>query len=519
MKKKETFDYDVIIVGSGISGLTCAGYLTTYGKRVLVLEQDSQVGGYFAGFWKNGYYFDAGVRAFESSGLVLPMFEHLGIRDKIELEKSKVVFVFPDTTLEMNDFEGIDAYFSWLTSKFPEDAEGLKKIHDYSSQISDLLTSLAGMSASLFKPSLKSFFMIPVTLFHTLQFLNKLRKIRFLFSIPFMDILEKNLHNRNLINIISQKFFVGTPGYFGLGYIQMFMDYYYPAGGISSVTNALKKMIETKGGVVLCNKRVDEIIVEKKKARGVILRDGTRISAKAVVHAGDGKWLYEKMLPETAANPKTVENVKNATPCESNFSVFLGLDIPPEDLPFQGCHHVFYTPDYTGTTFEDRYTNMDYFKHVIQEISVPALVSKSLAPEGKSGVELSAVAVPEFADNWKRTKESSTAEYEALKTKCADDMIDNLEKIIPGVRNRIECIEVGTPYTNERITMNSGGSITGWTLEKEKSFKVGILSGKFSFYKKPLKNLYHIGHWAFAPGGVPTCVLGAKLAAGKLKKI
>ena len=71
MKKNEHCDYDVIVVGSGISGLTCAGYLTAYDKKVLVLEQASQVGGYFVGFVKDGYYFDAGVRAFESSGLVV----------------------------------------------------------------------------------------------------------------------------------------------------------------------------------------------------------------------------------------------------------------------------------------------------------------------------------------------------------------------------------------------------------------------------------------------------------------
>ena len=60
-------EYDVIIVGSGIGGLTCGALLSKRGYKVLVLEQHYQVGGYCSSFERRGFVFNTGVE--DVSGL------------------------------------------------------------------------------------------------------------------------------------------------------------------------------------------------------------------------------------------------------------------------------------------------------------------------------------------------------------------------------------------------------------------------------------------------------------------
>lgn len=61
-------DYDAIVVGAGISGLTAAAYLAKASAHVLVCEQADQVGGLFSSCWRQGYLFDGGIKAVESAG-------------------------------------------------------------------------------------------------------------------------------------------------------------------------------------------------------------------------------------------------------------------------------------------------------------------------------------------------------------------------------------------------------------------------------------------------------------------
>jgi len=62
-------NYEIIVVGAGISGLVAANLLAKKGRKVLLLEQNHQAGGCMAGFRRNGFYFDAGDQSFEDGGM------------------------------------------------------------------------------------------------------------------------------------------------------------------------------------------------------------------------------------------------------------------------------------------------------------------------------------------------------------------------------------------------------------------------------------------------------------------
>ena len=96
---RQGYDYDAVIIGSGIGGLVTAAYLARSGVRVLVCEQHRQPGGYFTSFKRKGYTFDGGIQACEDCGMLLSMLEQLGIRDRIELHRRNTGFVFQSFSL------------------------------------------------------------------------------------------------------------------------------------------------------------------------------------------------------------------------------------------------------------------------------------------------------------------------------------------------------------------------------------------------------------------------------------
>ena len=89
-------DFDVVIIGSGIGGLTAGAYLAKHGVRVLICEQNRRPGGYFASFKRKGYTFDAGIQGCEDMGLFLPILRELDLLEQIDLCRSKLAYAFQD---------------------------------------------------------------------------------------------------------------------------------------------------------------------------------------------------------------------------------------------------------------------------------------------------------------------------------------------------------------------------------------------------------------------------------------
>jgi len=84
------YKYDTIIVGGGIAGLTAAAYLSGAGRKTLLIEKNSECGGLVNSFNRDGFIFDAGVRALEDAGIITPMLAELGIRLDVVRALSRV---------------------------------------------------------------------------------------------------------------------------------------------------------------------------------------------------------------------------------------------------------------------------------------------------------------------------------------------------------------------------------------------------------------------------------------------
>ena len=110
--------YNTIVVGGGIAGLTSAAYLSRAGKKVLLIEKNRECGGLVNSFTRDGFHFDAGVRALEDAGIIFPMLKDLGIH--LDVVKSKVSLGIENDILHIEDLNSLTEYRDLLKKAFPE---------------------------------------------------------------------------------------------------------------------------------------------------------------------------------------------------------------------------------------------------------------------------------------------------------------------------------------------------------------------------------------------------------------
>ena len=506
--------YDCIVIGAGISGLSCAAFIAKAGKKVILIERSEKPGGYFSSFEYNGYHFDSGIKAVENAGLLFPMLENFGIMDKLNFVKNRVYAGFEDKVFSMESDESLLEYFDFLGERFPESRSGIEDLLKEMQELNSFMGSLSGMSGPLygkttFLTKLKS---IPWFLKNGKKLLGFLKKLKYN-NIPFRDFLKVRIPDDELVSIIDEPFFEGTPAFFGLAYPTVFRDYFYPRGGIEQIPLELAEFIRKSGGTVLTNTEVTKILLERSSPAGVVTDTGQEIESPVIVNAADAKRLYNKLLPENSVDQDFLQRLNRAQVSDSVFSVFMGVDTAPENLD-QHVEHIIYVP---AAAKPCDYESPEYFKTTGMEISIPCMRDPSLAPAGKTGVILNVNTTQKALNGWGRSV--SRAEYERLKEQAADDVMANFFRLYPSLREKIEFRIVATPFTMEEKTLNSGGSITGWNYHPSETFPLRDFRKMKRSIDTPVKNLFQIGQWSFDPAGVPVCLITAKLAADRVLNI
>ena len=118
--------FNTVIVGGGIAGLTSAAYLSRAGQKVLLIEKNMECGGLVNSFTRDGFHFDAGVRALEDAGIILPMLKDLDIH--LEVVKSKVSLGIENEIIHIENLNSLDEYKELLTKFYPESADEIDEV-------------------------------------------------------------------------------------------------------------------------------------------------------------------------------------------------------------------------------------------------------------------------------------------------------------------------------------------------------------------------------------------------------
>jgi all-trans-retinol 13,14-reductase len=490
-------DFDAIIIGAGLGGLSCGAAFARQGFRPLVIEKHTKPGGYATTFQRpGGFVFDASLHSTTVSARngVLDLIPGFPEIKGVEFVPHHTLYraIYPDFEIRVPDRD-LKGYIGDLVARFPEEKAGIEGLFD---DMKGLLSDINRFSAAAGKVDMSRFF-------QDYPFLAKT------FGKSWGDMVDARIVNPKLKAVVS-----ALSGYFGLPPSKLSPYYYalptigylenggfYPIGKSQKISDAFMKYIEGHDGKVMLRTRVEKILVKDGAACGVRTADGREFTGKVVVSNANAPDTFKKFLDDPGPVAASLARMEKLSISLSSFQVFLGLkkDLVRE-LGLKDTE-IFYSPGYDLEAAHEAEVRGD-FTNPGFGITLYDNLYKGYSPEGKNTITV--MTLQGFGP-WEKYEADYFAgkkdAYHAEKLRMADILIDRAEKVLlPGLRKAIEVRDAATPLTNVRYTANPRGAIYGWdqTLDN---------AGPSRFPQRtPLKNLYLAGAWTFPGGGYGACI-------------
>ncbi len=520
-------EYDAVIIGGGIAGLTAAAYLTKAGKSVLLCEKENYCGGLVNNFERDGFVYDGGVRAFENSGVLFPMLRQLGI--SLDFVPNKISVGIEDKVIYIESDESVDEYQKLLISIYPESINDIEQIIKRIRTIMKYMDVQYGIDNPIFLDFKKDRdYMIREIIPWIFKYAVIAPRISKM-NEPVADYLKRYTQNQSLLDIITQHFFQETPAFFALSYLKLYLDYHYPLGGTAKIIHKLVDIIREHRGMINTNAKIIELDIERKF---VMDAQGRKNQYRRLIWAADLQTLYSLLDPDTISDERTKKaiisrqkQISEKSGNDSVYTVFLGVNIDKEYFSSRCSEHFFYTPSRTGQSQagpmpvnQDQKTIETWLKQFFElttyEISIPVLRDNTMAPAGKTGLIISVL----FDYKLTRLIEEQ-GWYGSFKSYCEKSIIRVLnDSVFPGIGNSIIHIFSSTPLTMAKLTGNHEGAITGWSFTNRPIPAESRLPKILNAINTSIPNVYQAGQWTYSPSGLPISFLTGKIAADRVIK-
>jgi phytoene dehydrogenase-like protein len=482
--------FDTVIIGSGLGGLSCAAAFARQGFRPLVLDQHDKPGGYATAFSRpGGFQFDVSLHstgAGQRDGLhnLIPGFPEI---KSVEFVPHPTLYraIFPHHDFRVPN-RNLPAYLGMLKKDFPGESGGIDALFD---EMKGVTEEIGRLSAGGGKVSSSNF---PSEFPHIVRFA----------ASTWAQIIDAHLKDPRLKGIVSAQWaYYGLPPsklasiYYGMPYYSYLTGGgFYPKGRSQTISNALTRFIEERGGRVQLNTHVAKILVKDEKAYGVKTADGQEFLGRVVVSNANAYDTFHTLLEKDDHLNDYLSRLDTFSVSLSCFQIFLGLKT---DLVHQlgiTDSEIFYNSSYDPETTYEHQRAADF--------SIPGFcltlydnLFPDYSPKGKNTINL---LVLQGYDHWKSYEpdywKGNKAAYHAEKSRLAAILIQQAEKtLLPGLSKAIEVQEIGTPLTNVRYTGNYRGAIYGWdqTLDNSNPRRLP--------HTTPIQNLYLAGAWT-SPG-------------------
>jgi NADPH-dependent glutamate synthase beta subunit-like oxidoreductase len=441
--------YDVVVVGSGIGGLTTAALLACRNLSVLVLEQHYLPGGACTILRRDGVTFDAAVGmmfGFGHSGFSPHRFVMSAIGEEIDVIEHPNLYRMTIGGRHLTFWRDFERFFEELVEMFPSARDELRALYDHLWDIHDNVLPREGIVVPPTEAPLPS----PGDPDPQLD----VERLVELLTTNTAQLVERFVTDPEVLaffNMLTCTYAYTTaeetPAILSAA---MFVDnhdggVFYPSGGTQMLSNKLERSIERHGGRVVCGHLVEEILVEAGGARGVRLADGTVIEADRVVSNATVWNLYRRLLPRHAVDPARAEWAEGLVPTYGSVVLYLWVDA--EAIPEGTPPILFLIEDMAEITGND----ITVFLSSVGDLT--------LCPPGThvlTVVQPSTLRWPRPTDPGYRSED-----YERLKHGEAERLLDQVATELPDIRRHIRRMVVGTPSTIERFLLKEHGAVGG----------------------------------------------------------
>ncbi|RLA64528.1 MAG: phytoene dehydrogenase [Epsilonproteobacteria bacterium] len=411
--------YDVIIIGSGLAGMTAANKLAKNGRAVLLLESHNKLGGFATWFKRKGgtQIFDISLHGFPfGMKKTCRKYWSKEISDAI-IKIKGVRFKNPMYDLE-TDFTRED-YTSKLINHFKIPEE---KVHAFFKYLEEMnfydppkLTN--GELFEKFFPGRKDV-------------------LRFLLE-PIVYANGSNLEDPAITyGIVFSNF--------------MSKGVYTFQGGTDQLIDKMKSELLKNGVDIKMHSRVDKILIENGKATGVLLK-GDEIRSKAVLSNSNLLSTIFKMTGKEHFGSEYIKRAQKVRLNTSSCQVYMGMK-EGETIP-RMSDLIFYS--------EDEYFSTD----LILSPKVGSQTFSIYYPDCRPHLKNHYAIVSSSNSRYEDWENLSEEDYKVKKQFLIDRALDSLEKVIPGVREKIDFVEAATPLTVEKYTLHQKGASFGTKFE------------------------------------------------------
>src|SRR5664279_4632726 len=508
---------DVIIIGAGHNGLTCAAYLAMAGLRVKVVERRKVVGGaavteeFHPGFRNS-------VAAYTVSLLNPKVISDLKLGDhglRIVERRAQNFLPAPDGSYLLTGEGRTHASVAKLS---PGDAGRIDAFTRELEAIADVLREFVLRAP----PNITQGFSLGTIseAFNALGTANILRRLSLeqqrslldLFTRSAGEMLDDAFESDLVKALFGFDAIVGnyaSPYASGSAYVMLHHAFGevngkkgvwgHAIGGMGAITLAMAKAARGHGVEIELEAGVREVIVERDRAVGVILDNGEAVRAKYVVSNVNPKLLYTRLVPADALPAEFRDRIGNWRNGSGTFRINVALSALPSftALPGAGDHltaGIIIGPslNYMDRAWQDARTH-GWSREPVVEVLIPSTLDDTLCPSGQHVASLFCQHVaPQLSDG---------RSWDDHREEVADLMIATVDRYAPGFAKSVIGRQMLSPLDLERQFGLLGGDIFHGALTLNQLFSARPMLGHAD-YRGPLKGLYHCGSGAHPGGGV-----------------
>ncbi|MCK0089237.1 NAD(P)/FAD-dependent oxidoreductase [Rhodococcus sp. F64268] len=505
MAATRTQNYDAVVIGAGHNGLVTANYLARAGKKVLVLEARNVVGGACV----TEELFPGTGTKWSSCAIVAGLLRP-EIIDELELERFGLD-LYQGDALAFSLFDDGSHFFMWK-----ETDRTLRELERFNKKDAQGFLDFAvrlQKYASFVTPWLMKSPPSRSEIFAAFEAAGEQALFDEFTLLSVRDLLDRYFEDdriKGLMTFFAMVSMYGSPSSPGTAYTYghhswgefkgNFGQFGFVRGGMGAISEALAAAARHYGAEIRTSTPVEKVIVQRGKATGVRLADGTVIKTNQIFSNADPKRSMLKLLDPGVLPNSLVKDIENIDTRGSMARIHLLIDELPQYLPFKDAsvgpqHHAHQllgaSPEAFEKAFEAQRQGTFPDRFVIEAVT-QSVHDDSLAPKGLHTMTLGVQQLP--------THLSGTT-WAAEKERWADLVLADLFKYAPNLRDHIVDRMVITPDDLDSEYLMTDGNIFHGSMFLDQLFGARPIP-ELANYRTPIKNYYLCGSGTHPGGGV-----------------